>query len=91
MFQLDLLSELPSSTKVICTKFKSTRGVLRGSFCESYLAMANAPVGTIVLGVAEKPAGLVWGGSARYRAVGTFEIVTDWVNQFYPAGSLSKE
>ena len=52
MRQLDLFSALQSSTEGIATEFKSARVGIPGSFWESYSAMANAQVGTIVLGVA---------------------------------------
>lgn len=51
MRQLDLFSALQSSTEGIDTEFKSARG-----------GVANTQGGTIVLGVAEKPTGLVWEG-----------------------------
>lgn len=51
MRQLDLFSALQSSTEGIDTEFKSARG-----------GLANTQGGTIVLGVAEKPTGLVWEG-----------------------------
>jgi hypothetical protein len=49
MRQLDLFSALQSSTEGIDTEFKSARG-----------GVANTQGGTIVLCVAEKPAGFVW-------------------------------
>lgn len=61
MHQLDLFSALQSSTEGIDTEFKSARG-----------GAANTQGGTIVLGVAEKPAGLVWEGvpdAAQLRTV----------------------
>lgn len=51
MRQLDLFSALQSSTEGIATEFKSARG-----------GVANAQGGTIVLGVTERPIGLVWEG-----------------------------
>ena len=61
MRQLDLFSALQSSTEGIDTEFKSARG-----------GVANNQGGTIVLGVAEKPTGLVWEGvpdAAQLRTV----------------------
>lgn len=58
---VDLSSAQQSSTEGIATKFKSVRG-----------GVANTQGGTIVLGVAEKPAGLVWEGvpdAAQLRTV----------------------
>ena len=49
--QLNLFSALQSSTEGIDTEFKSARG-----------GVANTQGGTIVMGVAEKPSGLVWEG-----------------------------
>ena len=72
MRQLDLFSALQFNTEDIDTKFKSARGRMPGSFWESYFAMANTQGGTIVLGVAEKPTGLVWEGvqdAAQLRTV----------------------
>lgn len=51
MRQLDLFSALQSSTEGIATELKSARG-----------GVANTQGGTVVLGVAEKPTGLMWGG-----------------------------
>ena len=62
MRQLDLFSALQSSTEGIDTELKSARGGMLGSSWESYSAMANTQGGTIVLGMAEKPTGLVWEG-----------------------------
>lgn len=62
MRQLDLFSALQSRTEGIATEFKSVCGGMPGSFWASYSAMANTQGGTIVLGVAEKPVGLVWEG-----------------------------
>ncbi|MFZ3082442.1 hypothetical protein [Rhodoferax ferrireducens] len=47
----DLFSALQSSTERVDTEFQSARG-----------GVANTQGGTIVLGVAEKPARLVWKG-----------------------------
>jgi ATP-dependent DNA helicase RecG len=44
------------------TEFTLASSDMPGSFWESYSAMANSQGGTIVLGVAEKPIGLVWEG-----------------------------
>ncbi len=60
--QVDLLSALKPTGESIATEFKSTRGGMLGSFWESYSATANTQSGTTGLGVAEKPAGLVWQG-----------------------------
>ena len=41
-------------------------------FCESFSALTNTEVGTIILGVAEKPTGSVWEGvpaAAQLRAL----------------------
>lgn len=65
MRQLDLFSALQSITEGIDTEFKSARGGMPGSFWESYTAMANTQGGTVVLGVAEKPSGLVCGRSSH--------------------------
>ncbi len=51
MRQLDLFSTVQSSTEDIATEFKSARG-----------GVANTQGGTIVLGVAGRPTGLVWEG-----------------------------
>jgi hypothetical protein len=59
-----------AGTEGIGTEFKSARGGMPGSFWESYSAMANTQGGTIVLGVAEKPAGLVWEGVIRQLCEG---------------------
>lgn len=60
MRQLALFSAPHSDTEGIATEFKSARG-----------GVANTQDGTIVLGVAEKPTGLVWEGmpdAAQLRA-----------------------
>ena len=72
MRQLDIFPALQSYTEGIDTEFKSARGGMPGSFWESYSAMAKTQGGTIVLGVAEKPSGLVWEGvpdAAQLRTV----------------------
>ena len=71
MPQLDLFSALLSSTEGIDTEFKSTRGGKRGTFWESYSAMANTQGGTIVLGVAEQRTGLVWKGVPDFAQLRT--------------------
>lgn len=69
MRQLDLFSALQSSAEGIDTEFKSARGGMPGSFWESYSATANTHGGRIVLGVAEKPTGLVGEGVGRQFGV----------------------
>jgi hypothetical protein len=65
--QLDLFSALQSSTEGIDTESKSARG-----------GVANTQGGTIVLGVTERPAGLVWEGvpdAAQLRAFSKLPFV----------------
>ena len=72
MHPLDLLTTLQSTTEGIDTEFKSARGGMPGSFWQLFAAMANTQGGSIVLGVAEKPSGLVWEGvpdAAQLRTV----------------------
>jgi hypothetical protein len=58
MRQLDLFSTLQRSTEGIDAEFKSAPG-----------GVANTQGGTIVLGVAENPTGLVWAGVGRQFGV----------------------
>jgi len=72
MRQLVLVSALQSSTEGIDIGFKLARGGMPGGFWEAYCAMVNTQGGTIVLGVAEMPTGLVWEGvpdAAQLRTV----------------------
>ena len=72
MPQSELFCALQSSTEGIATEFKSAHGCIPGSFCKSYSAMVNTQGGTIVLGLVEKPVGLLWEGvpdAAQLRTV----------------------
>lgn len=71
MPQLDLFSALQSSTQGIDTESKPARDGMPGSFWESYSVMANTQGGTIVLGVTEKPTGLVWKGVPDFAQLRT--------------------
>ena len=64
MPQLDIFSALQSCTEGIVTEFKSARG-----------GVANTQGSTIVLGVVEKPIGLVWVGVPEAAQLRTLAVV----------------